>query len=252
MGKPHKMVTLTPKSGNQFVVAVRAGLGEAELETPEAIAQYFYDVTDGKMPMPSHGDIQGWTDKDPVRAAEYFTEMVNFYLREVIGWDKENGCSFPGGGLYGECIAYAGGIENQGSALLHTHLLFWFKNFARTIDVQNTIPGYNAGLAQYVDSLINTQLPIYALCATPTIAARASSEPSPSSDQESAVIPMVVDPLTITRHTSVHNTVSHARSLATAIEVDCEACQVTHACMSNTLIYFDYVYVYSCLCIYYT
>jgi hypothetical protein len=28
-------------------------LGEAELETPEAIAQYFYDVTDRKMPMPS-------------------------------------------------------------------------------------------------------------------------------------------------------------------------------------------------------
>jgi hypothetical protein len=26
--------------------------------------------------------------------------------------------------FYGECIAYAGGIENQGSALLHTHLLF--------------------------------------------------------------------------------------------------------------------------------
>jgi hypothetical protein len=44
-------------------------------------------------------------------------------LRELIGWDKD-GCSFPGGGLYGECIAYAGGIENQGSALLHTHLFF--------------------------------------------------------------------------------------------------------------------------------
>jgi hypothetical protein len=124
--------------------------------------------------------------------------MVRLLLERVIGWDKENGCSFPGGGIYGD-IAYAGGIENQGSALLHTHLLFWFRT-SHSIDVQNNIPGYNAGL-QYVDSLINTQLPIYAVH-TPHHSCEVLIRAIPSSDQE-AVIPMVVDPLTITRHTSV-------------------------------------------------
>jgi hypothetical protein len=53
-------------------------LGEAELETPEAIAQYFYDVTDRKMPMPSWEIFKAGLTRS-VRAASTSPEWLDFY-----------------------------------------------------------------------------------------------------------------------------------------------------------------------------
>lgn len=161
------MVTLTPKSDNQFVVAVRSGLGEDIHKTPESLAKYFMDVANGCEPLPSHADIQKSTSKDPVRAAEYFDELADFFFREVVGWDKEKGRSVPGGGQYGIPLAYAGGIENQGEGTLHCHVVIWIRGMASTMKKQLTIPDYNDGLTAFVDSLAHTALPLYKFCAVP-------------------------------------------------------------------------------------
>jgi hypothetical protein len=56
---------------------------------------------------------------------------------------------------------------------------------------------------------------------------------------------LVVDPLTITRHTSVHNTVSHARSLATLWRLIVKPVR-SHAYMSNTDLFWLRVCVHAC------
>ena len=67
--------------------------------------------------------------KDPVASASYFTEMMDFFFANVIGWDVNNNRCNDVGGEFGEAVAYAGGIETQGNGTLHGHYLIWIKEF---------------------------------------------------------------------------------------------------------------------------
>lgn len=163
------MVTLTPKSDNQVVVAIRSGLGKEEYRTAEDMGEYFARLVEGvEEELPPIKETMFWTAKDPVRAAEYFEDIVECFLRDILGWDQETRKSRKGGGEYGTALAYAGGIENQGNGLLHTHLLIWLDDMAPTVEAAlKEKDRYTKGLSEFIDSIASTNLPIFKICAIP-------------------------------------------------------------------------------------
>ena len=75
------MVTVTPSSANQFVVAVRAGLQETDVKVNEAwnLKDVFNDVSKD---LPDEWIIRSVAGKDHALAAQYFIEMMDFFLKK--------------------------------------------------------------------------------------------------------------------------------------------------------------------------
>jgi hypothetical protein len=60
--------------------------------------------------------------KNPVAAARFFHFMVEVFLEEVLGWEKEER------GVFGHPKGYYGTVEQQGRLTLHLHLVIWVHN----------------------------------------------------------------------------------------------------------------------------
>ena len=76
-GRPTLMVTITPSSFNQFIVALRAGF-----ENNNDNALTLNDIFLLKKELPLQVVINDTASKDPALAAEYFIEIINFFLRK--------------------------------------------------------------------------------------------------------------------------------------------------------------------------
>jgi hypothetical protein len=164
-GRPHLMVTMSPLTDNQFVVAVRsASLDDDGIHASCLLDAFDHKDADGNevkaKPLPSAKSIQEACVKDPVAAAEYFDKMSNFFIEKILGWDPKTHRSVKEGGLFGYPQAYAAGIETQGCSLLHFHMLVWLENMPHTGVEEDNYDDFNQHLAAYVDSIVTTDLPI--------------------------------------------------------------------------------------------
>jgi hypothetical protein len=116
-GPPHFMLTLTPSElSNGMVAIISSGndkyvvddlfklfeLGDAETVRRTAI-------------------IQELASKDPAASATYFMEITEFVFRDLLGFDSKKQTSQEG--MVGTLDWYAGGVETQGLALLHFHVV---------------------------------------------------------------------------------------------------------------------------------
>jgi len=65
----------------------------------------------------------------PGGCAMDFCNQMEFVIKHIIGWDKNNHCSFQGGevGAFGEIDAFAEAVEEQGRGTLHAHCVIWIK-----------------------------------------------------------------------------------------------------------------------------
>jgi len=114
MGSPHFMMTVTPNdSANGMVVTISKGGGKPE----DPIAHF--DLDDEEI-VKKRRFIEENTGKDPVACAQYFDEILTFIIVNILGFDAEAHTAQPG--LFGTVGYIGGGIENQGSHLLHAHL----------------------------------------------------------------------------------------------------------------------------------
>ena len=128
-GRPHLMVTVSPRDGNSFWIAVHSGF---DASTPEAAAKRLGDLWRQGIPFPHQDDIGRASLKDPTLAAMHFDDFSNFFFEKVVGWDKAAGEAVNGGGLFGKALAYTAGVETQGDGTLHFHALITLDEFPAT------------------------------------------------------------------------------------------------------------------------
>ena len=108
-GMPHFMITLTPSNVSNGMAITIAKSGKVlfdldDLDTQQRTAR-----------------IQELVSKDPAACAQYFWEITLFFFREILGCDLEKRTTSEG--LFGHVEWIGGGIETQGSQMLHFHVV---------------------------------------------------------------------------------------------------------------------------------
>ena len=117
IGEPHFMLTVTPNdAANGMVATISKGGGKSD--DPIAHFELNDDETKAKRQL-----IQELASKDPVACAIYFDEILTHILVNILGIDHKAHTAQPG--LFGKVGWIGGGIENQGSQLLHAHLCIY-------------------------------------------------------------------------------------------------------------------------------
>ena len=164
-GRPHLMITASPRDDNSFWIAVHAGF---DANTPESTAKNFEDLWQHPQKVfPGQDDIQRAALKDPVLAAVHFDEFSKFFFEKIVGWDKSKGQAAAGGGLFGKAVAYTAGVETQGGGTLHMHALIFLEDFpASTKEEQLWVKAgqdFSHQYCTYADSLASAIYPIYHL-----------------------------------------------------------------------------------------
>ncbi len=118
MGPAHFMLTITPSDiHNGLVAIIASGDAQNPFQSVEDGALRL-DLTESEIPGIEE-IVQSLAGKDPAACAEYFIDISEYVLTNILGFDRRKHESRPG--LLGELEWYGGGIENQGSQLLHGH-----------------------------------------------------------------------------------------------------------------------------------
>ena len=101
--------------------------------TPDDIA----DSTLGKLVSaggaPAVGsELRDLVAGDAAACAMHERRVHSVLVRHVLGWDASKQRSVPGGGLFGECMAWGGPTEGQARYSLHDHVLAIIRGMPRT------------------------------------------------------------------------------------------------------------------------
>ena len=167
-GRPHLMVTASPRDDNSFWLAVNAGF---DASTPSSAAQSFDDLCSSDKVFPDQDDIRRAALKDPTLAAVRFDNFAGFFFDQIVGWDKEAGKAHETGGLFGKAVAYTAGVETQGGGTLHFHALITLEDFPATQNEEkrwecgsenaNGSTHFENEYCAYADALASAVYPIY-------------------------------------------------------------------------------------------
>lgn len=158
-GRPHLMITASPRDDNSFWIAVHAGF---DASTPATVAQSFEDLWNNFKPFPHQDDLRRAALKDPTLAAIHFDDFSTFFFEKIIGWNKTSGKSVDGGGLFGKAVAYTAGVETQGGGTLHFHALITLEDFPATAKEEELwTPAFKQEYCDYADSIASAVYPIY-------------------------------------------------------------------------------------------
>lgn len=65
----------------------------------------------------------------PGMTSVHFEMLLMILVEEVVGWDMSTDSATEKAGLFGECIAFAMAIEEQGRKTLHVHMTLWIKHY---------------------------------------------------------------------------------------------------------------------------
>jgi hypothetical protein len=164
------MITASPRDDNSFAIAQNSGF---DASTPESTARSYEEYVQEKKNFPHQDDIlvRRAALKDPVLAAIFFDEFSCFFFEKIVGWNKREGKSIEGGGLFGEVVACAAGVDTQGGGTLHFHALLFLKDFPATFEEEKIwravasqkpdVPQYEDEYCAYTDSISSAIYPIY-------------------------------------------------------------------------------------------
>ena len=86
---------------------------------------------------------------DPVSAAIYFNTVIDAFTEYILGYDKKEG------GIFGHSSGYYGMIEEQGTGMLHCHMLVWLHGFNMS-ELQSNMEDdiFKESLLEYLESII--------------------------------------------------------------------------------------------------
>ena len=93
---------------------------------------------------------------DAAACAMYHLRLRDVIIRHVLGWGTSKQMATPGGGLFGECIMWAGPSEEQKRYSLHWHLLAAVKGMPPTAQqllefIQTPRPRGRSFIDEFVD-----------------------------------------------------------------------------------------------------
>ena len=120
-GSGSLFLTVTPDDENSFLIQVLTG---DHVDDDRDIC----DLSDDELSKRSR-QRQELRFKYPGAAAINFEMLLDIVMEEVIGWNRELHSSKVGGGLFGEVIALAMAVEEQGRKTLHAHFVLWVKGY---------------------------------------------------------------------------------------------------------------------------
>jgi TPR repeat protein len=164
IGAPHFMLTVTPNdSANGIVATISKGGG-----SPDDPLAHF-ELNDAETVKKRHL-IQELASKDPVACAIYFDEILTHIFVNILGFNAETYTAQQG--LFGKIGWIGGGIENQGSQLLHAHLCIYVEEWPLWLK-----GGQRSG---------NPDVPLICKVAGPRLSAEMKSSGAAESDSESA------------------------------------------------------------------
>ena len=125
IGLPHAMISFTPSSYANGMVAIISSGGDATL-FGSGEKEFTVDLSDVRT-VELTSRIQESASSDPAACAEYFLEITNHLFREVLKLDTDKRTAEHG--YLGTIEWCGGGIENQGSQLLHLHVCVRFREW---------------------------------------------------------------------------------------------------------------------------
>ena len=77
---------------------------------------------------------------DPGACAMYYSELVDVFVRHILGWDTTKRAAVPGGGVFGTVACFAAMTETQKRLSMHLHALIGLAG----------LPTTSAGLLQFL------------------------------------------------------------------------------------------------------
>ena len=116
-GLPHFMLTLTPSELSNGMVAIISS-GNDKFIVDDLFKSFELNDTET---VRRTAFIQELASTDPAASATYFMEITEFVFRHLLGFDSKKHTSQEG--MMGMLDWYAGGVETQGLALLHFHVV---------------------------------------------------------------------------------------------------------------------------------
>ena len=92
-----------------------------------------------------------------------FEFILDIVIREVIGWDVKKGEPTEKPGLFGQCIAFGGAVEEQGRTSLHMHFIILLEGFKEYLDglsatCEKIVIESERHITEVVDNSISTEL----------------------------------------------------------------------------------------------
>jgi hypothetical protein len=82
--------------------------------------------------------------QDPVAAADFFYFSIFCIFKYLFGWDYENQCSVPEGGILGHLRAFYGTPELTERANFHGHFLIWLVGRLNPSEIHKHLHGDNS------------------------------------------------------------------------------------------------------------
>jgi Helitron helicase-like domain at N-terminus/PIF1-like helicase len=125
-GLPTFFITACPDDDNSVVIQIMA---QEIIDTDEPIAKLSDETLQRRAAQKTALRL-----KYPGICARYFHEAIEIIFLDVIGWDIRKQKKTSANGIFGETIAVAGCVEEQGRGTLHLHLQLWVKEFISAAD----------------------------------------------------------------------------------------------------------------------
>eukprot|EP00978_Attheya_sp_CCMP212_P029129 scaffold102515_cov63-Attheya_sp.AAC.6 len=155
---PGIFLTVSPCDETNF--RLRLYIGRAEYIVPDAEMSDDNCMADFKLRCRQQTTYPGASAFD-------FSAILNIVVSDILGWDKEKGCSTDEGGAFGKIDAFSGAVEEQGRKTLHVHMLLNIKELSQLLEgLQEVHPRTNRrrhtelkrALKAYVNSVMSTHL----------------------------------------------------------------------------------------------
>ena len=155
-GTPHFFLTITPDDENAFFILVYT-YNEKQFDSFDALNMSDDEIAEKLCYR------QKLRIKYPGVCSLYFESVLDIVIRDVIGWDDEEGRSTNLGGLFGAPLAYITAVEEQGRKTLHAHILVWVKGMSEVHENINSNERHESRAAKrklvsIADKTISTEL----------------------------------------------------------------------------------------------
>jgi hypothetical protein len=208
MGIGHFMLTLTPSDTYNGIVAIIASGDAASPFQSKKGDSLMMDLSERDLSL-IEGRVQELAGKDPAACAQYFIEVAEYVLTEILGFDSKKHVSKPG--LLGEIEWFGGGIENQGSQLLHGHFVGRLRRWPSWLDdmrvEDDSAMCDDTSPREYPDNLQPAQvkaLTDFGCLATYPVFELFKTERNPNEENSSDILcphcgkfPLIITPLTL-------------------------------------------------------
>ena len=126
LGPPQVFFTMTPDDNNSMALQITA---YRIIDDEKQVLSLPKNIIDERTRQRHELRLQV-----PGLCAYVFENALDVVLKNVVGWDRDNGCRTVQKGLFGTCNACTVSVEEQGRLSLHAHILVWVEELRGVFD----------------------------------------------------------------------------------------------------------------------